>query len=313
MRIIALLAWYRENPGWLRDSILALQKIPVDHLIAIDGAYSLFPDGEPRSTLAEYEAIITAATQTGIGLTLHTPQTTWQGNECEKRSKLFELADQEATPHEDWFLVIDADEIITSVPADLRAQLAHTDRDVAQVTFTEPHPTLKRRDYPIPILFRAIPGIQVQGNHFTYKTPDGRYLWGNATTDTLEPRLDLTESFWLEHLTHYRHHDRTLAAGAYYENRDEQTAETFQCGHQDCQQTAKHPLPVHWHPNDGGYVAEWIWACRTHRTLLANRGRYELAQHIGWERAAGYYQRQLWLTSSDDLKVEHRAGPVPCP
>jgi hypothetical protein len=310
MRIVALLAWYREDPGWLRDTIQALAHVPADHLIAIDGAYDLYPGGEPRSTLPEYEAIITACEGLGIGLTLHTPQATWAGNECEKRSKLFELGDQEATP-EDWFLVIDADEIITTAPADLRDQLAATPYDVAAVTFSEPHPTLKRRDYPMPILFRAGPGIQVVGNHFTYKTLDGRYLWGNATTDDLEPRLDLTATFRLEHLTHYRDLDRRITASEYYQRRKENVTEDFICGHPTCEATASYSLPIHWHPNEGGYVAEWIWVCSKHQPEFALRGCQEMASHVGWDRAAGYYTRKLWLTASDDLAVENRAGPVP--
>jgi hypothetical protein len=310
-RIIALLAWYMEDPGWLRDTIHGLARVPVDHLVAIDGAYTLFPDAQARSTPTEYEAIVSTCEQTGIGLTLHTPREPWLGNECEKRSKLFQLADQEATPHQDWYLIIDADEIITTVPADLYAQLAATEHDVAQVTFTEPHPTLKRRDYPMPILFRAIPGTRVVGNHFTYRTPDGRYLWGNATTDDLEPRLDLTDTFRLEHLTHYRDPQRRTAASQYYTARKENVTEDFICGHDGCEDTASYSLPIHWHPNDGGYVAEWIWVCGKHQPPMALAGCQEFAQHVGWDTAYGYYTRKLWLTASDDLAVENRPGPVP--
>lgn len=311
MGIIALLAWYDEAPAWLYNAIRSLEKLPAQHLIAIDGAYQLYPEGKARSHIDQYAAIHDAAAAAGIGCTVHTPHTVWRGNEVEKRSKLFQLGDQVADPNQTWFFVLDADEVITAAPDDLHAQLAATSLDVAAVTFSEPHPTLKRRDYPMPVVFRAIPGIRVDGNHFTYVTPDGRYLWGNATVEDLEPRLDLTQTLRLEHLTHYRDRTRAQAATLYYDQRDERTAETFQCGHADCTATAKHPLPMHWHPNTGGYVAEWVWACRTHRTLLANRGRYELSQHVGWDTAAGYYERKLWLTSSDDLKVEHRAGPVP--
>ena len=308
--IVALLAFYDEQPALLHNAIVSLQHADIDHLICCDGAFALYPDGKARSPIEQHEAIHRATATLSIGLTLHTPADVWDGNECEKRSKLFQLGDTEATPHEDWFMIWDADQILTDCPTDLKQRLAGTTLDVGEVTFSEPHPELKRRDFPIPIFFRCIPGIRVLDNHFSYVTPCGRHLWGDATTEDLEPRLDLRD-VRVEHLTHFRDATRREAANTYYEQRDEERAERFECGHPACTATAKHPLPVHWHPNEGGFVAEWVWACRAHRVVLANRGRYELSQHVGWDTAAGYYERRLWLTASDDLKVEHRAGPVP--
>ena len=310
MRIVALLAFYDEQPAWLHQAITSLQLADVDHLIACDGAFRLYPDGKARSPLEQHEAIHRAAETLGVGLTLHTPVGVWVGNECEKRSKLFQLGDTEAEPNRDWFMVWDADQILTDCPADLKQQLATTTLDVGEATFSEPHPELKRRDFPIPIFFRAIPGIQVEGNHFTYKTRDGRFLWVNASTDDLESRLDL-RAVKVEHLTHYRDLDRRVAASEYYKRRKENVTEDFICGHPPCGRTASYSLPIHWHANTGGFVAEWIWVCSKHQPDYALRGCRELATHVGWDRAFGYYIRKLWLTASDELAVENRAGPVP--
>ena len=48
---------------------------------------------------------------------------------------------------------------------------------------------------------------------------DGRKLWGNAKTDRLEPRADLT-SVTVEHHNQLRHPDRRGAALEYYRTRD---------------------------------------------------------------------------------------------
>ena len=116
--------------------------------------------------------------------------------------------------------VIDADEHITEAPAGIHATLGSTVFDVAAVTLTEPGWPLGTIVYPThPKFFRAIRGLRARSNHFTYVTPDGRKLWGNAKTDQLEPRHDLT-ALKVEHLTKLRHTDRARAAQAYYDTRD---------------------------------------------------------------------------------------------
>lgn len=294
-RIVALLAWYDEDPAWLERAITALAKVPVNHLVAIDGAYSLWNRGRPRSALSQYEAIHRACWKTHIGLTLHIPETTWAGNECEKRSKLFELGDQEARANKDWFLILDADEFITDVPDDLHDQLKTSVFDVANVTFSEPHPSGRRRDYPIPILFRAIPGIHVVGNHFTYKTPDGRLLWGNVLTDHLEPRLDLT-GLRLDHMTEFRHEDRRTAAKTYYQVRDDTNAEDFECNMDGCTNHAKHTLPYKWKrvPDGEGFAANWCAVCPDHRDHVAAEGIAQLID-LGEPNAAELYARKQWI------------------
>lgn len=293
MRIHALLSWYREDPAWLDRAIRALSRVGADHVIAVDGAYALFPRGRNRSGIAEHEAITRAAYAIHAGLTIHVPTTTWAGNEIEKRTFMFQLADHLADPG-DWLLVLDADEIITHAPSDLRARLQTSVFDVAQVTFSEANHTGRRREYPIPILFRAGLGIRCETNHYTYVTSDGRKLWGNGTTDRLEPRLDLADTFKLDHLTEYRHQDRRDDAKRYYNDRDQAGIEAGDCGL--CGKPATVQVPYEWREADGGYAANWINACDEHGAELQAATRAFLSSKG---------------LDPDNVITEHRVGPAP--
>lgn len=212
-RIVAVLSWYSEDPVWLSRCVRSLEKVPVDLLIALDGPYDLFT-GSARSSDEEWKAIATAGS-----FSTRVRSGDWQGNEIEKRNHLFELAEHVTNPA-DWYLVIDADEEIVEAPDDMRQRLAASVFDVAAVTLIEPGHPLGTIVFPThPKLFRAIRGLRCVGNHFTYQCPDGRKLWGNAKTDRLEPRLDLTD-LRVRHHKMLRHPDRKDAADAYYRTRD---------------------------------------------------------------------------------------------
>lgn len=214
--IVGLLSFYDEHPDWLTRCIHSL---PVDHLIAIDGAYRLYPDGKASSPPRQHEAIRDAAAAAGIPLTLHIPNTVWPG-EVEKRNHLFEIAETMTGPA-DWYFVIDADEHVTATPPDLKARLAGTVFDVGAIHLTEPGHPRGTMVFPThPKFFRAIHGLRAIGNHYTYTTPDGRKLWGNAKTDRLEPRADLTD-LQVMHSKNLRHPDRYENARTYYLTRDE--------------------------------------------------------------------------------------------
>lgn len=295
MALTALLSWYQEDPAWLDRCIRALAAADVSRIVAIDGAYQLYPRARNRSGIAQHEAITRAAYAINASLTIHVPPAPWTGNEIHKRSFMFALADHISQPG-DWHLVIDADEVITHAPSDLHDRLATTTFDVAQVTFSEPTATGRRRTYPIPIIFRAGLGIRCQTNHYTYITSDGRKLWGNATTDRLAPRLDLADTFIVDHLTEFRHQDRRNDAKTYYHDRAAIGAEQGDCAF--CDQKATLEVPYQWKPApDGtGWVANWIAACDHH-------GK----QHI--RHARSFLQSKG--IDPDHAIVEHRAGPAP--
>lgn len=235
MRLLALLSWYDESPLWLNATITSAAP-HIDHLIAVDGAYALYPHGQPQSRSDQACAVIETCQAAGIGLTLHRPQKRWYGNEVEKRTHMFRLAEVEATPDEDWYLVLDADEVIHKAPHDLRQQLAATGHDVAEVTFWERGDPYRNPDrlkyesqvalpadfhYKVRILFRAIPGLRCDTTHYKYVTGDGRKLWGYPGT-SMQDALNLGDGlFVIEHRTHYRPKQRHEDAQTYYARREQ--------------------------------------------------------------------------------------------
>lgn len=265
MRVVGLLSWYEESPQWLAEMIASLPKAGISHLIALDGAYGLFPGGTPTSDLTNVQAIQASCEAHGLTYSIHQPEEVWEGNEVEKRSALFELAEQ-VTTEDDWLFVMDADEVITDVPADFTARLAETSLDVGMVTFEEPpredgpaasYRWQRKRRYPIRVIFRAIRGIRVVQNHWTYVTPDGRRLWGQNKR-TLEPALDCTD-LEIYHRSDHRHEARRADQYAYYRTRDEQQAELGACAR--CSGKATKSVPTKWEPSPEGLTADYIDVC----------------------------------------------------
>lgn len=257
MKVIGLLNFYQESALWLAATVASASKC-IDHLIACDGAYFLFPDGAPHSG-AEQAAVINEVAQAhNLGCTIHAPQETWAGNEVEKRAFLFTLAETISDP-DDWYMVIDADEVVTDAPPNLRERLEAADEDVAEVTFWErddieftPKKAKAARqfdwpakhEYPIRILFRAIRGLTVERNHYTYTTPDKRVLWGNrSSTVQQEPALDCKD-LRIEHRTNFRDLARRNAAKEYYGRRDRVGAESDPCFH--CNKTGTRVIQHGW-------------------------------------------------------------------
>ncbi len=266
MRVVGLLSWYEEDPAWLAEMIASLPKASVEHLIALDGAYALFPGGAPTSDPSNVQAIQAACEVAGITYSIHQPVEVWEGNETEKRSALFELAEQ-VSDEGDWYFVMDADETITDVPEDFTARLKGTNLDVGMVTFQEPAEKetgpaprfrwQRKRRYPIRVLFRAIKGLRVVGNHWTYVTPDGRRLWGQNKR-TLEPALDCTD-LAIFHRSDLRHEARRADQYAYYEIRDQEQVELGNCSR--CGAKATKSLPTKWEPSPEGLTADYIDVC----------------------------------------------------
>ena len=51
MKLVAVLIWYDEDPQLLYETVTRLGRIPVDALVALDGAYDLYPGGQARRRL----------------------------------------------------------------------------------------------------------------------------------------------------------------------------------------------------------------------------------------------------------------------
>ena len=233
MRLIALLAWYDERPDMLRDTIASLPIASVDHLVAVDGAYAAFPGGKAASAKPQRTAILAAAQKAGIDCTVHVPSGTWQENEPGKRRFMFRLAEALSTP-DDWYFVVDADEVVLKAPDDLKDRLAATDADVAQAVLLDasagntiyglvgeddgenmPMVVDGRFTNHLPMLFRAIRGLSVAWAHNQYVTPDGRYLWAGTLEQRPEPALRFP-TFHVDHRFNRTHERRTAQTSYYY-------------------------------------------------------------------------------------------------
>lgn len=207
MKVVALLNYYEENPSWLAETVASVSKL-CSHIIAVDGAYASFPGAlkKPYSGTEQADAIYHTAIGCGMGATIHAPRDVWWSGEVGKRDFMFRLGET-LTTEDDWYLRIDADEILTEVPVGARTELETTAYDVAEVTLWE-------RQYDgegiFRCLFRAKRGLQIKGNHYTV-VDDDTVLNGNMQV----PALPLP---WmrLEHRSHMRPVERQRLKKSYY-------------------------------------------------------------------------------------------------
>lgn len=236
MKIIALLSWYEESPSWLASLVASLKGV-VDHIVAVDGAYMLFPDARPYSGAEQADAIWLASQAAGIGCSLHHPTEVWRGNEVEKRCFLARAGELVAEPWVDWYLWLDADDFVMKAPLDLHARLTGSDKDVGEITLYWRDDWIGNsatervaREMELPemgetwgrVLMRAIPGLRVEHAHMIYVAEkDGRKIWLRGRTDVhaledAESVIDMR----IEHRHNWRSASRAALAEQYYELRD---------------------------------------------------------------------------------------------
>lgn len=274
------MSFYDERPDWLSATIASLTKWGVDHLIALDGAYFLYPEGRHRSSTFQHLAILEAAAAIDIGLTLAWPDTVWTRNETEKRTQLFRHADTISTPGEDWYLIWDADQFALNT-TNLKHELAKTTLDAAETTCEQPEHTGDITHMRIRNLFRAHHGITVQGNHYTYLHPDGTTkLWGQARAGHphggLAPAHDATMAARFEHRTTQRPPRRIEAARNYYQLRDSLAIELGQCT--KCKTApARHAniseVTGRWLPHANGFEAQYVNVCEPCKARIESSNR----------------------------------------
>jgi len=173
------LSWFDESPARLAAVTASVARF-CDHVVAVDGAYRLFPQGRASSGVEQSQAIREAAEAAGIGCTIHVPARVWDGNEVAKRGFMFGLAQPLVEPERDWFCVIDSDEVVSACDVDaLRETLASTGWNVATVmhegfvdhTARGDHLSVveHRTAHPARRLFRAgRTPIRVEGQHWRY-------------------------------------------------------------------------------------------------------------------------------------------------
>lgn len=212
MKVIGLLNWYEEDPAWLAECVASAARL-CDHLIAVDGPYAAFPGALKKSFSGteQVDVIARTAAGAGMGCTIHQSRQPWWGGkwggEVEKRDFMFKLGASFAS-NEDWFFRIDADEVLTHVPRDVRDRLAETEHHVAALTIWEREASRHigelvdtQNDYESPLrcLFRNLPGLRIEQTHYTVIAGDSTVLNGLRQT----PAEDLMD-MRLEHRTHLR-------------------------------------------------------------------------------------------------------------
>lgn len=293
-----LVSFYDEPLDNIARCLVGLHRARVGHVVALDGAYALYPDGAAASASNQHAAWITGARKLNMACTLCVPATVWKDNEAQKRTALFAHALAAATPG-DWFIVIDGDEFITEVPTDLEDRLAATELDVAEVQAIDAVAVrLERQDmpprFPVRKLFRAQP-ITVGPAHCMYRTADGRLLWGMTRDRQPEPTLDLIDMV-LEHHPDRRPIGRLTSKMAYYRARDDARIERGGCHW--CAEPATELVPVAWRMNTalGAPAAEWREACVNHVKVARRIGDAELVL-LGIDPAS--------------VQVENRMGTLP--
>jgi len=217
VRLVAIMSFWDENPAWLGAAVASLHKAEVDHLVAVDGPYALFPGSMHRwqSRLPQLEAIVAAAHAIEIGLTLHVPTGPWMGNEVEKRNFLFDLG-RAAVPDmtsEDWFFIIDSDEEVTR-GAGTKDVLADAVEDVGYYRLVEQDGTPNA----VRGLYRWHPELCLTVTHYGFRHgPGGQLLWDGGGM----PAVVVTDNLVLAHHERGSHTARFAAKWDYYRAREE--------------------------------------------------------------------------------------------
>jgi hypothetical protein len=226
VKLIALLSWYDEPTWCLTELVASLARAGVDHVVAVDGAYALYPEGRAQSPGEQAQAILAASQGAGMGCSLHAPRDVWFGNEVEKRTFLFAAGHQVAEPGEDWLWVADADEVVTESTG-IRDALEQTTFDVGEVVLDAFSANGGEGQAFIRKLFRAqSSGIWLRDNHFTYMTGDNRMLWQGAYSTSPELMAACPLHFVrVSHRSFVRDDHRMAQRRRYYDRRRDLHAE----------------------------------------------------------------------------------------
>ena len=225
MKLVGVLSWYDEPVWCLTELVTSAARAGMDSLVAVDGAYMLYPGGMAQSPSEQAQAILAACTGNDVEVLLHLPREVWFGNEIEKRTFSFDLAHRVMTPGDDWMWILDGDEKITEANG-LREALEQTDLEAASVWMDEVHDGSREGQIPFRKLFRAQEsGIRCVNNHFTLESGDGRLLYEGFQTPS--EHLEECEHLAMVRFDHRggRSEARRYAAQVYYDRRKERKIE----------------------------------------------------------------------------------------
>jgi hypothetical protein len=284
VRLVALLSWFDEPVELLTLALDGARRAGCSAVVAVDGRYEHFPSNGDVSA-AEQRAVIDAACRHhGMDLTLHVAGP-WDG-EPSKRTQLFGLALAVSDPG-DWWLILDADTIVTDVQDEFLFALAAVEDDAALVRVVDVEARrAKRPDWPVEVdfrlLYRAQPMAVIGTHHYDYtRLSDGQPLWrggsGADEADGVVPATNLAEYMTVEHRPAARDPGRLFQKMQSYTARDESGKEMGQCAR--CDKQAQHRVYADPRMQDGHVVASIVEVC----TDCARKAKYWrqkwLAQH----------------------------------
>lgn len=235
MKVTALMSFYDDPPEMIERAIRSAAPI-IDALIAVDGAYGIFPGGLAHSPDDQVETIRRVAAGCELDLLLYQPTDVWIGGEVEKRDFMFRLGD---VTQPDWFTILDTD-FVFEYPyrrgaEEVRADLRRAERDdyeVCKVRLIDhvAHPRAKSRrrvENELPLFYRAagLPPIHIGPTHYhTWREGYEKHLWGCINTPQLD-HFDMTDVLHVQHEWWHRDEDRQAAKWGYYVLRDGQQLE----------------------------------------------------------------------------------------
>jgi hypothetical protein len=273
----ACLCWFDEHPRFLERAVYTSVRLGVERIVALDGAYKLYPGGQRTSPPEQAAAIVRAASSLGLALRFGKPKV-WE-TELEKREAMLALV-----PANDWFCWLDADfEVMTSNPR-LPEQLAGSDRVAADVTIRH----LRGPYFPgLPpvtdfrLFYRRLPGLHYERNHYTLVAGDGRRLWGNRQHGPIEPGLDLRGQVVIAHHTNGRPVERVRRQIAYYKTRDALGVERGPCGR--CGAPSLGWAPTNLTDLGNQVEVDWVEVCEDCAAVLAQENE-ALSEMMNVER-----------------------------
>lgn len=248
MIITAALPWYDENVEDLEACVEASANI-ADRLIALDGSYSRYPNGKPRSPRKQVDAIYGAARNAGLECKVILPDRLWLG-QVEKRTALLQLASDDT----DWIATIDTDHIIHTNRNATRAKLLQVptstyvldveyvtpmnqERDLADSSSGVWHMEQTKNSFFLPHLWRAVEDMRVERFHWWYSgiiANKRTWLWQGDHRMTPEqreyPRVAHTKlmDYTVEHRCLFRDERHILENRAFCNDREMVWKETGQ-------------------------------------------------------------------------------------
>ncbi len=251
LTVTAALCWWNERPADLAACVAGAAQI-ADRLVALDGAYARYPGATVTSDPRQAKAIRAACDKAGIECLILEPDRLWAG-QIEKRSYLLALA----TVGSDWLVTLDADHVISTDRAAVRAELRNSTADIVEVPFTTPR-NAKRGDLRsaagqwhlaqadgvqwIPQVWRASLNLRVEVHHWWLgATKNGQKVWawaGDHTRQHLDHARFVTP-YTVEHRTLLRTDAQVLASRAFCNDREMVVAQT---GQEDDRPTLPRPV-----------------------------------------------------------------------